>query len=141
MKYSNVISTSIPQQDLKEILDAIEFVSQKMPDLKTLTLEEKMALPKMKANTIDFVYECLAIARQHPELVPDNVDVSEIIKDVELVQALHKILNPLKTIMREVKDSILLAESEAYLPSIAIYNAAKLNQVNQKLKKRNSVKA
>lgn len=141
MKYSNVISTSIPQQDLKEILNAIEFVSQKMPDLKTLTPEEKMTLPKMKTNTIDFVYECLSIARQHPELVPRDVDVSEIVKDVELVQALNKILVPLKTIMREVKDSILLAESEAYLPSIAIYNAAKLSHVNQKLKKRNSVKA
>lgn len=135
MKYANQISTSIPQQDLKEILGAIEFINRKVPGLVMLSAEEKASLPKMKSNTIDFVNECLAIAKNNPEIIPENVDIPEIIKDVELVKAANEILAPLKALTKKLKDSVLLAESEAYLPSIAIYNAAQLDIVKSKQKK------
>ena len=140
MKYTNQISTSIPKQDLKEILDAIEFINRKVPGLVTLSAEEKASLPKMKSNTIDFVNECLAIAKNNPEIVPENVDIPEIIKDVELVKAANEILNPLKALTKKLKDSVLLAESEAYLPSIAIYNSAQLNEVKNKARQKKPIK-
>ncbi|GEM_PF-3445658 len=133
--YSNQISTSIPQQDLKEILSAIDFINKKLPDLVTLTPEEKSSLPKMKDSTIDFVYDCLRIAKESPEIVPKNVDVAEIKKDVELVQALQKILQPLKILVKKLKDNTQLAESEAYLPSMAIHNAAESDKVLKERKK------
>lgn len=139
MKYSNLISTSIPEEDLKEIRDAIQFIDKKMPELVTLTREEKASLPKMKSNTIDFVHECLKMAKENPEIVPKNVNIPEIVKDVELVEAAHKILEPLRGLMKRIEDSILLAESEAYLPSLAIYNAARLNNIERKRKEKKTM--
>jgi len=129
--YSNLISTTVPQQDMKEILAAIDFINRKLPDLVTLTEEEKAALPKMKGSTKAFVHECLKIAKETPEIVPKNVDVPEIKKDVDLVQSLEVIMKPLKMLMKRLKDSRLLAESEAYLPSLAIYNAAQCDKVKK----------
>ena len=53
------------------------------------------------------------------------MDVAEIIVDVEFISSIDKILNPLQSLMKKLEDSKTLAGSEAYLPSIAIYNAIK----------------
>lgn len=125
MKYPNQISTKIDDHDLSEIIDAIKFINDKLPKLVTLTNEELCALPKMQENTIDFVLSTLKDAKQNPEMVPENVDIKEIMIDVELIKSIEKILKPLRLLMKKLQDSKTLAGSEAYLPSIAIYNAFK----------------
>lgn len=136
MTYSNLISTTIPDKEIKEILDAINFISDKLPDLVTLSKEELAALPKMGGNPVDFVLENLKEAENNPDLVPNNVDIDEIIKDVDLIKSIQKILDPLKKLERKLEDSALLAGSEAYLPSIAIYNAMKANAIMKKNKRK-----
>jgi hypothetical protein len=86
----------------------------------------------MGTNTIDFVLEHLEEAENNPKLVPKNVDINEIEKDVKLIRAINKILNPLKSLEKKLMDSALLAGSEAYLPSIAIYNAIKADGILKK---------
>lgn len=135
MTYPNLISTTIPDKELKEIIDAIKFINEKLPDLVTLTKEELAALPKMGGNTVNFVLENLKEAETNPQLIPHNVEIDEIIKDVELIKAIHKILNPLKKLERKLEDSALLAGSEAYLPSLAIYNAMKADAIRRKQKR------
>ncbi len=137
MKYDNLISTSISSEDLNEILKAIEFINDKLPDLVSLSEEELASLPKMRHNTIEFVCECLNYAEKNPEIVPDNVDIPEIKKDVELIKQILDILDPLMDLVKKLEDSALLAGSEAYLPSMAIYNATQAN----KIRKRNLKKA
>ncbi len=132
MEYSNLISTQIDNKDLKEIIDAIRLINQKLPNLVTLTKEEYCALPKMQENTVSFVLDALQEARRHPEIVPKNVDVNEIVKDVELIKSIEKILNPLDTLIKKLEDSKILASSEAYLPSIAIHNASKAADIQKR---------
>ena len=139
MNYSNLLSTTIPDEDIKEILKSINFINEKLPELVTLTQEELAALPKMGINTIDFVTENLKEAEKNPDLVPKNVAIDEIRKDVELIKAIFKIMDPLKNLEKKLEDSALLAGSEAYLPSIAIYNAMKADGLRRK-HKRNKIK-
>ena len=134
MKYPNLISTEIPTKDVKEILSAINFINEKLADLVSLNKEELDALHKTGKTTIDFVLENLKAAESHPELVPDDVDVNEIKKDVKLIHTIYKILDPLKKLEKKLEDSALLAGSEAYLPSIAIYNAMKADAIRQRHK-------
>jgi hypothetical protein len=77
----------------------------------------------MRRNTIQFVKECINRAEQKPACVPQKIDLEEIKKDIELVRAIGQITDPLKRLLKKLEDSAMLAESEAYLPSIAIYNA------------------
>ena len=132
MKYPNILSTTIPKQDLKEILDAISFINEKLPDLVVLNQEELNALPKTGKSTIEFVLENLEQAENKPEIVPEDVNLNEIKKDVELIRSIYKILNPLKKLEKKLEDSALLAGSEAYLPSISIYNAMKADAIRQR---------
>jgi len=139
MHYSNLLSTTILGGAIKEILTSINFINEKLPELVTLTQEELAALPKMGINTIDFVTENLKEAEKNPDLVPKNVAIDEIRKDVELIKAIFKIMDPLKNLEKKLEDSALLAGSEAYLPSIAIYNAMKADGLRRK-HKRNKIK-
>ena len=132
MDYSNLISTKIPDKEIQEIISAINLINEKLPDLVTLSNEEMASLPKMSHHTIDFVLENLKAAETHPEIVPDNVEIEEIKKDVELIMAINKILSPLKKLEKKLEHSALLAGSEAYLPSIAIYNSMKADAILRK---------
>jgi len=132
MHYPNLLSTSIPSKDIKEIMDAISFINEKLPDLITLNREELDALPKTGTETIDFVLENLKEAENNPEIVPKGVDLKEIKKDVRLIHSIYKILDPLKKLEKKLEDSALLAGSEAYLPSIAIYNSMKADAIRKR---------
>lgn len=129
MVYPNLISTVISESDLREILDAIDFISKKLPGIEDISKEEMAALPKMERNTIDFVLENLKEAESHPELIPKDIDVAEIEKDAELINTIYKVIDPLKKIVKKLEETALVAGSEAYLPSIAIYNAMKANAI------------
>ncbi len=128
MKFPNMISTTISDKDLKDILTCIHGIDEKLSDLVTLTEEELTALPKTRKNTIEFVKESLKLAEKYPDLVPKNIDIGEVKKDVELIKAIDMILGSLKALVKKLEDSEILAGSEAYLPSLAIYNAVKTRQ-------------
>ena len=132
MIYANLISTTISKNDLKEIIEAIRFIDEKLCDLVVLSEEELSALPKMEKNTFSFVLENFKLAEANPGLVPTDVDLNELKKDIELVKSIEKVLNPLSALSKKLNHSAVLASSEAYLPSIAIYNAVKADAIRKK---------
>ena len=132
MKYPNLISTTIPDKDLEEILNAFSFINDKLSELVTLSREELDALPKMGKETISFVQDSLKEAETHFELIPDDIEIDEIKKDVDLINSINQILNPLNTLQKKLENSALVAGSEAYLPSLAIYNAMKADAIRKK---------
>jgi hypothetical protein len=125
MEYPNRISASITKENLQEILDSLERINKLLPDLINISDEQITSLPKVSSSTIDFVYETMELVDRYPNLVPDGIEIPEILKDVELIESINKILKPLKKLVRKLEDSAVIAGSEAYLPSIAIYNAVK----------------
>jgi len=141
MEYPNFISTSISKNDLNEILSAIGFIEEKLPDLLSLADLEPSTMFKTKTDFVDFVHQNLKYAEKRPELVPHDVNIKEIRKDVELIKSINRILVPLKKLVEKLEDSKIIACNEAYLPSIAIYNAIKANDMREKHKKEHKVNA
>jgi hypothetical protein len=131
MHYSNLISTSISKKEIDEILAAIERINKLLPQLITLSNEEKASLPKVSFSNIDFVNEVLDMAEENPEQVPESIDIPEIRKDIELIESITRILRPLRQLERKLEDSALLAGSEAYIPSLAIFNSMRMRNRSQ----------
>ena len=123
--YSNLISTSISEEQINEITRAIDRINAQLPTLVSLSSEEISSLPKVSYKNIDFIHEVLDFADTYPDLVPPHIDVQEIRKDLRLIESLSKILKPMKKLVKKLEDSTLLAGSEAYIPSLAIYNSVK----------------
>ena len=98
MIYPNLISTTVPDKDLKEILKALKFINEKLPDLVTLTKEELTTLPKIGQNTNSFILENLKEAENNPDLVPKDIELDEI--------------------KRKPQDAIIIAAQERFRPII-----------------------
>jgi hypothetical protein len=139
MNYPNLISTRISEQDLNEIQGAISFIDEKLSDLITISELEKSTLYKANCDTVKFVKENLKLAEKNPELVPGDISIDEIRKDVELIESINKIMKPLNELTRKLKDSKTVAGSEAYLPSMAIYNAIQAHAIQRKKRPGNTV--
>jgi hypothetical protein len=123
--YSNFIHSTISQEQILEITAAIDRINAQLPTLVSLTNEELSSLPKVSMKNIDFIHEVLDFADTYPDLVPSHIDVQEIRKDLGLIESISKILKPMKQLVKKLEDSALLAGSEAYIPSLAIYNSVK----------------
>jgi hypothetical protein len=123
MAYSNLISTSITGEDIGKILKHITAIDQLLKGLINLSKEEKLTMFQTGSNTTNFVLKALEYAEKYPEMVPGDVDVEEIKKDVELIISIQRIIEPLKALVKKLEDSAVLAGNEAYVPSMALYNA------------------
>jgi len=131
--FSNRISLDIPEADMQAVLAAIQTLQEKLqPCLVDLDAEDRRALPKMGAKTVDFVSKTLSYARANPHLKPAFVDIDEYGRDLDAVEVLRKLQQPLSQIADMVDDSLLLSGSEAYAAALAYYQsvkaAAKLGQ-------------
>jgi hypothetical protein len=125
MDFSNLISTSIPKEVVDEIIKAINDIDRKLPGLMTLSKEQKDALPHVGEDTESFLFMVIQKAQENPDLIPPGIDLEEIKKDINLIQTTNRILHPLKKLVQKLEDSALLAGSEAYVPSLFLYNVMK----------------
>ncbi|MBC7388156.1 MAG: hypothetical protein H7329_03000, partial [Opitutaceae bacterium] len=107
-----------------------------LPYLIEITDDEKLALPKIKDRSMPFVIKASDYGVQKPSLVPSYVDVAEMKMDIDAVNTLKKIYNPLAQILKAIDDTMTVAGSEAYISALTLYNsiksASKLNVTGEK---------
>jgi hypothetical protein len=126
MSQQNLISLNIAAEDLQAVKDAINVLKTKLaPHLKTLSVNDRMEIPKMGDKTISFVLKALEYSVKNSELVPQFLDVEEFKKDVNAVQSLRELLQPISQIYDSLNDSMMLSGSEAYQAALIYYNAVK----------------
>ncbi len=122
----NRISFEISDDDLHAVQGALQVLQQKLvPLLVSLGTEDRRALPKMGAKTVDFVSKTLSYARSNPQYQPTFVDLDEYGIDLAAVGLLREIQQPLSMIADMVDDTLLLSGSEAYAAALVCYQAFK----------------
>ena len=121
----NRISISIDQNVLEEIQESIQAIANSLPDLVTLTANEKRTMLKMGDKSVAFVNKALELARQNPEITPLFLNTDEFEIDVHAVNHLTKVFFPLHQLVEKLEDTVMLAGSEAYTAALIFYNAAK----------------
>jgi hypothetical protein len=126
MSLSNRISFAMPEEDMQAVLAALAVLQQKLvPNLIDLGVDDRRALPKMGAKSVDFVGKALKYARDNPELKPGFVDLDEFERDLSAVDALRALQRPLNKLADMVDDSVVLSGSEAYAAALSFYQATK----------------
>ncbi|MBD2461327.1 hypothetical protein H6G89_09735 [Oscillatoria sp. FACHB-1407] len=124
---SNLISASLPAADQADILTALTTIREKLPFLLGLTPEQRRSLCRMGDKSRAFVDRALELATQNADLMPRCLDVEEMRRDLELVEALYPILFSIGQLKELIEDTYLLAGSEAYSAARTAYNSARAN--------------
>lgn len=109
----------------QKIKEGIQLIATNLPNLITLTPDERMELPKMGERSLSFVTKSLEYARQFPNIIPKYLSTDEFAVDLTSVQDLFAILVPLRKLVEELEDTQMLAGSEAYAAALVFYNAVK----------------
>ncbi|MGE5581543.1 MAG: hypothetical protein ACM3X9_03310 [Bacillota bacterium] len=139
MSQSNLVSFNIPAEDLAEIKACINTLHSKlMPYLKALSPEERQEVPKMGDKTVSFVQKTLEYCKQNPDLVPPFLDVKELTTDVEAVQLLRSLYQPLSQVTQSLWDTMTLSGSEAYSGALIFYSSAR-NATRSKIQKAETI--
>ncbi len=126
MAQDNQISATLQQQEVDNLRNQVQSIRAMLPFLVNLTAEERRTYPKMGDKTLAFVTKALEYARDNYHLVPPYLNVSEFEKDMTLVQQLHSILRPLRSLLESLDDTAMLAGSESYSAALTFYQSVKL---------------
>ena len=123
---SNRISFDIPDADMQAIQAALQTLQDKLlPHLVDLNGDDRRALPKMGAKTVDFVSKTLGYTNANPQFKPAFVDIDEFTRDLAAVGVLRTLQQPIDQIAGLIDSSLLLAGSEAYAAALACYHSIK----------------
>lgn len=126
MAQQNLVSFQLPESDMAEVTAAIATLKAKLlPNLKTLSADERHEMPKMGDKTVPFVQKALEYCKSNADIVPPFLDVDAFKTDVNAVVSIRSIFQPLSQITDALNDTMLLSGSEAYAGALILYNAAK----------------
>lgn len=126
MAQSDNVSFRMTDQDMAEVQAAIATLKSKLlPQLKTISPAERQELPKMGDKTVAFVTKTLEYCGSNADLVPPFLDVGAFTVDVNAVESLRSVYQPIAQIADALNDTMLLSGSEAYTGALIYYQAVR----------------
>ena len=128
----NLFATTIPEAVLKKALGFFQQGAAELrPYLQALTPEERSAMLKMGAKTVDFVQKAYGYASTNPSFVPAFLDLEEFARDSAGLTGLTPIQQLLAGLALDTESTMMLAGSDAYAAALIIYNNVKFLAKNK----------
>ncbi len=137
MSAENNLSIQIPAETLSKVKANLKDCAELLkPYLIALTPDDRRDLPKMSDKTLPFVEKVLDYAGTNPEFAPAYLSVPELKIDMTAFGELASLLQLVEPLCDNLRDTQMLAGSDAYTAALAYYNsvkqAAKMNVPNAK---------
>ncbi len=121
----NWISAALSGEEVETAITGLKSVEAALPFAETLKKKERMSLPKVGLERMDFNKKAYELASRNPDLVPPYIDMAEFKKDLDLSEALDKILYHMVPLTNKLKDTSNLAKVDSYENGRMIYHYAK----------------
>ena len=133
VEVSNRVSAELKEETIKEIEALVQQIEDKISFLTNISTDDRGRLPRVGRGQRLFIESTMRVAREKSEILPEYVDIDELQKDLELYNALGKVLAPVSRLQNKVWDTQVLAGAEAYTSALVVYNmfqmAAKMGVV------------
>jgi len=118
---SNRLSVTLTPAAITAAKAAIATINTQVPFLIGLTGAERKALPKIDVNNKVFVEDALTAINNNGGILPTYINAVEIGKDLELFEQLDELVQLVGQLYDKLKDTQMLAGSEAYVSSLVAY--------------------
>ena len=123
---NNRISHDMTDEQRDRILDLFAQISTEMNFLIGLNKGERQSLPKINKSNKLFVEDCVLASERNDAVIPTYISSAELKKDFHLFQQLDPILLVVLELYIKIRDTQMLAGSEAYSSSLMIYQMYKV---------------
>ncbi|MFP4344940.1 MAG: hypothetical protein ACLFU8_09625 [Anaerolineales bacterium] len=121
----NRVDATLSKADQQAILDAIRSIRERLPFLTELTTGERQALPRMGEKSRAFVDKALELAREDPDLLPEDFDVEGMERDLELYDALQPLIFSVMQLQDLMFDTSIAVSGDVYSAALAVHEQAK----------------
>jgi len=125
MAKTNRLSVVIPPETETEVLGHIQGIKGSLPWLLSLNSDERLKLVKLGYRYVEFVDKALIRAQTDGNYLTNESTLEEFTKDVVLKNSLNRIYAEWLSLGESIKDTILVAESEAYQSARLYYKSVK----------------
>ena len=126
----NKVSAIVTSEQKTAVLAAAQAIKLNLPDLITLTKEQRVRMLKVGGSSVDFTTRIYDVATHNQQYLPGVFDMAEWKKDVEYYQALREISDVLTPLLEAIDDTLLEVGAEAYASGLAAYQYMKNNHVS-----------
>ncbi|MEW7281145.1 hypothetical protein ABW636_21320 [Aquimarina sp. 2201CG1-2-11] len=121
---NNRISKVLTKDEIVEIQKGISTLKGTFDFLKNLTPKERKNLPKINSANKIFAEDSIHILEGEPQWVPMALTAQEPRKDLKLYEQLDPIILELEGLLRQMKDTQMIAGSEVYRVALSVYSLA-----------------
>jgi len=121
----NQVSMEITPLIQADVIAKLNDVIGLLPDLFSLTADQRREVLKMGDKSTAFVSHTFAHAEQHGEFCPSYLDMVEFKKDVDLDKVIYSIKTVVEAFLSNLEDTRMIAGSEGFYEALAYYNSVK----------------
>ena len=126
MGTKNQISIEIPQQIIADVNQKLQECRTLLaPYLQALTADEKQSIFKMGDKTVATVQKVRSYTVTNPEFIPAYMNTEEFQTDAAIVTNLDPLGNLATQLASDIKDTVMLAGSEAIVSALLYYGTVK----------------
>ncbi len=124
MSENNRISRTLSLDEISTIRESMTTLKSSFNFLQNLTPNERKNLPKINSANKIFAEDGIHTLESKPQWVPDALTAEEARKDLTLFEQLDPIILELEILLRQMKDTQIIAGSEVYKTALAVYSLA-----------------
>lgn len=119
---SNEVTPEVEAQIIQSLKDMYE---QQMPFLLDLSLKERIRMSKLSPRYSEFVDTSFRHATTCPHFLPNYIALEEFTKDMNLRDCLLRIREEVRILDKKLRDTIMVAKSEAFQSARVFYGSVK----------------
>lgn len=123
---NNRVNTVISAADATALRAAFTTINTILaPYIHSLTVEERQRLPKIQSNNKTFTEDAITGAQANPQYLPAYFPVADMLTDLTYHNQLDEFVLLAETLWENLRDTQILAGSEAYSAGLIFYGLVK----------------
>jgi hypothetical protein len=124
MPFQNIDAT-LSAADLQAVKDAFTLITQKLPFLINLTVEERKTTFKAGPDSLSFITNALTAAQDNPTILPISFSTPGFQRDVNLFMTLTELGTLANSLASQIDDTRLAVGGEAMQEAAQVYSYVK----------------
>lgn len=117
----NRINATMTAAQITAVKGALTTIATNMPFLLGLTVEERVALPKINVSNKAFTEDAINAMVNNATLVPSYLNTAGMQTDLTLYTQIDELMLLTRQLLEKMEDTQMLAGSEAYTSALAAY--------------------
>jgi hypothetical protein len=123
----NRISHEMSEAEVEAVILAVKNIGDSLQFLISATATQRQSMPKMNVNNTIFVADAINVGKQNAKLFGETIAsvIPEMEKDYHLFNQLDRLELSLSSLLEQVRDTRMVAGSEAFTNALMIYSLIK----------------